>query len=108
MIVGRFDFGLTVFWGQLWAVGGETEDLKTLSSCEYLDAASNTWMAGPSMNTARYIHGLAVVDGQLWAVGGQGPKENLQSSEYFDAAANVWVVGPDLPLPTNRLCCAMK
>ena len=99
---------LAVFRGQLWAVGGLNEHGASLSSCEYLDAASNKWMAGPPMITPRYSHGLAVVDGQLWAVGGCDGRTSLQSSERLDATANAWVAGPDLPAPTRFLCCVAK
>ena len=51
--VKRCHFGLAVFRGQLWA--GKNEDGEIVSSCEYLDVATNTWMAGPPMT---------------WAVGG--------------------------------------
>ena len=83
--------------GQLWVVGGFNPD--QLDSCEYLDAASNTWMAGPLMNTPRYNHGLAVLDGQLWAIGG----DDLHSCERLDADSNVWVT--DLRVPLREPYC---
>ena len=108
MTVGRIYFGLAVFRGQLWAVGGRDEDDETLSSCEYLDVATNTWVAGPPMTTPRSFHGLAVLNGQLWAVGGYcssaelwavGDCRTFSSCEYLDSLAISWIVGPDLTLP---------
>ena len=112
----RSSFGLAVFNGQLWAVGGAGMDGDAIASCEYLDAASNTWMAGPAMTTTRKSHGLAVLDGQLWAIGGKhtaastslAGHEDLVSTEYLDATTNVWVAGPDIPAPTFNLMCAVK
>ena len=105
MDVIRNSFALKVFYGQLWVVGGwDNDNGDTLDSCEYLDAASNTWMAGPSMITGRRGHGLAVLDGYLWAVGGYGVDGweggPLRSSERLNPATNVWVAGPDLPRST--------
>ena len=101
------NFAVAVFRGQLWVVGGSDEEGEVVSSCEFLDVASNTWMAGPAMNTPRQTHSLAVLDGELWAVGGEGDSEELQSCERLDAATNVWVVGPDLPMPRGYHCSAV-
>ena len=95
---------LAVFKGQLWAVGGIHDGrLDTvLSSCQYLDTPTNTWIEGPRMNTPRYGHGLAVLDGQLWAVGGNHGGDHgylpLVSCERLDSTTNSWVAGPDLPV----------
>ena len=43
----RDSFAVAVFRGQLWVVGGSDEEGEVVSSCEFLDVASNTWMAGP-------------------------------------------------------------
>ena len=107
MMEERSYFGLAVFQGQLWAVGGLDDDSgETLSSCEYLDAVSNTWMAGPPMITGRHRHCLVVLEGQLLAIGGLGfeyrdnglPYETIQPCVRLDAANNVWVAVPDVPV----------
>ena len=87
-----------MFRDQLWAVGGANKPgvERAVSSCEFLDVASNTWMVGPSMNNPRHSHSLAVLNGELWAVGGC-PEESLLSCDRLDAATNVWVMGHDLP-----------
>ena len=102
----RSNFGLAVFQGQLWAVGGCDNEIDHLSSCEYLDAASDTWMAGPPMNSSRSGHGLAVLDGELWAVGGYGQvggladeEGPLQSCERLDATTNTWIRPPHANCP---------
>ena len=41
----RTRFAVAVFRGQLWAVGGRRGS-EGIASCEFLDVASNTWMAG--------------------------------------------------------------
>ena len=116
--VGRTYFGLAVFRGQLWAVGGDGAD-GALSSCEYLDVATNTWMAGPPLNAPRYGHGLAVLNGQLWAVGGRGADggalvstcECLNEHVGRTRASNAWVVAGLNSFPLNfgvrGLCVAV-
>ena len=70
-----------------------------LDSCEYLDVASNTWMAYPPMITPCRNHGLAVLDGQLWAHSGgcHSGSAAHQSCERLDATANAWVAAPTFP-----------
>jgi len=118
MTVGRAYFGLAVFRGQLWAVGGMGADGKALSSCEYLDVATNTWMAGPPLNVLRYDHGLVVLNGQLWAVGGNDAGgglvftcECLNEHVGRTRASNAWVVAGPHSFPLNfgvsGLCVAV-
>ena len=104
----RCGCGLALFRGQLWAVGGHDDEKNILSSCEYLDTASNTWMTGPPLNHSRCFLGLAVLDGDLWAVGGGGTAEGEAVSERLDAATNVWVAELGLPVFTFSLCCVVK
>ena len=67
-----------------------------IASCEFLDPASNAWMAGPPMNNPPMWHSLSVLDGELWAVGGKSQNnEEVRSCERLDAATNKWIVGPD-------------
>ena len=95
------NFAVAVFRGQLWLVGGRDPYL-AVARCHYLDTASNTWMAGPPLNTPRFAHSLAVLDGELWAVGGQDGLRFLRSCERLDATTNVWVVGGALYMPPTE------
>ena len=92
MTVGRHSFGLSVFRDQLWAMG----EGESLNSCEYLDRATNTWMAGPAFASPppRYFHCLVVLNGQLWAMAFGG----VEGSQCLDVSTNTWVkTGPVLP-----------
>ena len=71
---------------------------KSSNSCEYLDRATNTWMAGPAFASAfpHYFHCLVVLNGHLWAMAFGGVGWN--ASQCLDASTNTWVeTGPVLP-----------
>ena len=61
MLECRSDFGLVVFRGELWAVGGLGDNpwKGSLRSCERLDARSSEWLLGP-------FFAVAVLDGAVW------------------------------------------
>ena len=88
MTVGCANFGLAMYQGQLWAVGGRDEDLNALSCREYLDTVTNTWMAGPPMAISRQGHGLAVLNGYFWVVGGSDGGAAIFTSEYLEPLSN--------------------
>ena len=100
----RGEFGLAVHNGELWAVGGTVNSV--VSSCERLDQASGTWVAGPNMTSARFHFGLVVHNGELWAVGGSDGHIVLSSCERLDAASFSWVPAPSLP--KKMTCCVVS
>ena len=61
-----------VVHGELYVIGGEDENRSRLASVEVYDPATDTWMEGAQLTTARVNLAVAVVDGVLYAVGGDG------------------------------------
>ena len=97
---GRYGFGLCVFRGELWAVGGRDSYLgsgRSLRSCERFDLATNTWVRGPDMVTERAFLALGVLNGELWAIGGTDTHHcNMSSCERLDASTGTWIPGPEM------------
>ena len=98
---GRYDFGMCVLRGDLWAVGGlGRNEGSALRSCVRLDMATHTWVRGPDMTTARWWVGVGVINGEVWALGGIDSAYNrLSSCERLDAVTGTWIAGPDMAKP---------
>jgi hypothetical protein len=62
MSTARYDHGVAVVDGKLYAVGGVDDTNTPLSSVECFDPSTGQWSAVAPMSTARYSHGVAVVD----------------------------------------------
>ena len=90
MTEGRYKFGLCVFRGDLWAVGGGDEtgnpNLRigtlrgTLRSCAHYDVSKQIWVRGPDMVTERKDAAVSVLNGELRAIGGMDDNGNTLSS----------------------------
>ncbi|MDI9358716.1 MAG: hypothetical protein QM528_07200 [Phycisphaerales bacterium] len=80
----RQNFGLAVYNGSLYAVGGVGADNNVLSSVEVFSPATGWKISTQTLNTSREDLGLAVYNGSLYAVGGfDGNTESLNSAEVF-------------------------
>jgi len=66
---------------------------------ERYDEASESWILGPSLTTARSIVSVVVVNNRLYAIGGFSGKKFLNTIEYFDAEANEWTKFAKLQQP---------
>ena len=85
--------------GNLYAVGGESDDGSRLRSAERYDPATNAWEAVAPMAVERSRPGVAVLDGKLYAVGGYDDGW-FTSVERYDPTTNVWETVA--PLTTGR------
>ena len=97
MSTARYNHGVAVVDGKLYAVGGRDGTNTTLSSVERFDPSTGAWSAVADMNTARYGHGVTVVDGKLYAGGGKNDDDStLSSVEWFNPSTGQWGVVADM------------
>jgi len=80
---------------------GGSDGVRTLSSVDIYDAATNTIApAGKMLHARRSFAAAALLDGAVWITGGlDGDGRVLGSSEVFDPTEGVSVAGPDLSEP---------
>ena len=103
MLKDRSQFGLVVFRGELWAVGGDDGTCKfSHQSCERLNARSSKWYMGPEMSEKRSFLAVAVLDGEIWAIGGRDGNKVLSSCEVLTNQKDqtlTWIPGPEMSVP---------
>ena len=102
LITARQGPGLAALGGKLYAVGGHGAGRtgSCLTSVEILDLTANspTWVAGPSLATARQGPGLAALGGKLYAVGGMSDFGNaLASTEVLTVYGTCKATVPTQP-----------
>lgn len=106
MPTARFDLGVGVINGILYAVGGRTlSPREYLSTVEAYDPASNTWTVKAPMPTARDGFAVGEVNGILYAVGGSAPTPVgwLSTVETYDPISNTWTTKAPLLTPRAGL-----
>ena len=103
LLEDRAEFGLVVFHGELWAVGGHDGTCQfSLRSCERLTARSSTWYMGPEMSEKRSFLAVAVLENEIWAIGGRDGNKVLSSCEVLTDQKDhtlTWIPGPEMSVP---------
>lgn len=105
--------GLTVFEGEIWAIGGRadladregTYDLVPLDEVAIFDPATGRWRSGPRLNTPRTEVVALTAKGRVFAIGGAHRglgEEALASVETIGPGERVWRFGPELPRPIRQ------
>ena len=105
MMAARRSHAVAVLNGKLYAVGGESEDRRPLSSVERYAPGTNAWEAVGPMAAARVAHAVAVLDDKVYSVGGAGDDGHLSSVERYDPVTNAWEAMA--PTATARICHAV-
>ncbi|XP_071084061.1 kelch-like protein 3 [Haliotis cracherodii] len=84
-------------FGILYAIGGQTDKNKVLSSVECYNPKSDTWHTATDMSAPRCGFGACVADGRIFVAGGLGAPADkrsimpvLRKFECFDPKLNTW------------------
>ncbi|GIY38410.1 uncharacterized protein CDAR_367631 [Caerostris darwini] len=118
----RYDHGLVVFDGQIYALGGQDDEERLLKNVEVYDIKKNKWkVLSSEMCCGRKAMGVAVFSNKIWMAGGlmQPDKEVtfqvVSYVDYYDPKQKRWSSNVySLPEPrcycnlvvwTNRLYC---
>lgn len=85
MPTARWSFGTAVVQGKLYAVGGQDQNDKILSTVETYDPGANTWESPPGLQlpSPRYYLSVVSVGSNLYAVGGHDGKTRLTTMEVL-------------------------
>jgi len=106
MSEARFDMGVGVLWGVLYAVGGSTvnpsdpDSTVCTSTVEAYHPGNNSWARVAPMSVQRDSPGVGVLGGLLYAVGGSNTETYLRTVEAYNPATNTWTV-PDEIAPMS-------
>jgi hypothetical protein len=102
MPTARFNLGVAVVNGILYAMGGTNGCPCSLATVEAYDPTTDTWTTKASMPTAHSVFGTAVVNGILYVVGGTSNNSGdfLQTVEAYNPVTDTWTTKS--PMPTGR------
>src|SRR5258708_6096591 len=98
MPTARWELGVAVVNGIIYAVGGQDAEPNGLTTVEAYDPATDTWTTKAPMPTGRYRLGVAAVNGVLYAVGGLHGLTGVDIVEAYDPVTDTWTT--KAPLPT--------
>ncbi len=107
MPTARQGLSTNVVNGKIYAIGGGAgsssayTSVKTFSTVEEYDPATDTWTTKSEMPTARGYHSANVVDGKIYVIGGS-PRAPFQGGsiltvEVYAPATDTWTQNGDMP-----------
>ncbi len=106
MPTARQGLSTSVVNGKIYAIGGGAASstaytsVKTFSTVEEYDPATDTWTTKSEMPTARGFHSANVVDGRIYVIGGS-PKApdsgSILTVEVYEPATDTWTQKGDMP-----------
>jgi hypothetical protein len=112
----RYDFGVTVVNGEIYAIGGRagkvySGEYRPLQTNEMYDPVSDRWAAKAPMPTARFYFAIAAFQGKIYVFGGQkgynmsGSGEPIlcPSTEVYDTVTDTWETKTPMPTPRTQL-----
>ncbi|MFN8499828.1 MAG: kelch repeat-containing protein [Anaerolineae bacterium] len=103
----RYNLGVAVVDGIVYAVGGSNADGAPVATVAALDPVANTWTRRADMPTPRAGLAVTALDGKLYAIGGTGSSgERLAVVEVYDPASDTWTRRADMPTPRADLAAA--
>jgi len=107
MPTARQGLSTSVVNGKIYAIGGGAgssssyTSVKTFSTVEEYDPATDTWTTKSEMPSERGFHSANVVDGRIYVIGGShasGPDRNhVLTLEVYDPATDSWTQKGDIP-----------
>ena len=92
-LTGRYQTGVAVLNGVMYAVGG-CDSWTCVNSVEMFENGS--WQLIEPLNTARRGCGVAAFNGKIYAIGGHDGVHALCSVEIYDPSTDTWSAGPPL------------
>ncbi len=98
----REHLGVTSLFGQVYAVGGRTADLRTnVATAEAYDTVRRAWTRLPDAPTARGGNGAVAADRRIVVVGGERPGGTIPQVDAYDPATGSWRTLPANPRPRH-------
>lgn len=100
--VALSEVAATGFGGQVWVVGGLTQDGQAASEVQVFDPTFEAWSPGPALPEAVHHSTLVSTGQELYLIGGyagSGFDAPTAAVRRFDPAVGAWEDGPSLPAP---------
>jgi hypothetical protein len=109
MQVARFNLGLAVFNGKIYAIGGSSQSGQlpnlrggTVGTNEEYDPKMGTWTFKKSMLTPRFFFSIATFQNKIYCIGGYTSNGTVTGvNEVYDPATDAWET--KTPMPTARI-----
>jgi N-acetylneuraminic acid mutarotase len=99
--------GAVAIGERLYVVGGFAKSLLSVwdpvASLYIYHPASDSWVEGPPMPTARGALAVAELEGRIVAVGGYSDSSNSDAVELYDPVRQTWEALPSLPTARDHL-----
>lgn len=103
--------GAVTIGERIYVVGGFTKAFLSVwhpvETLYIYHPASDTWVEGPPMPTARGALAVAELDGRIVAVGGYADSSNTGAVELYDPVQGKWDTLPSLPTARDHLAVAV-
>jgi len=105
MPTARTGLSASVVNGKIYVIGGGDLALyptvKTFSTVEEYDPATDTWTRKADMPTARGWHSASVLDGRIYVIGGSSAAPSggtaILTVEVYDPATDSWIQKGNIP-----------
>jgi len=99
MPTSRYNFGLAVVDGRIFAIGGTgSEGKTTLATNEMYDPQTDTWTTKTQMPTPRSKFAIATYQNKIYSIGGS----NTFANEVYNPQTDKWESKASLPTQYNR------
>lgn len=86
----RAFFGIAVFNGRVYCIGGSPNGVVVLDTAEEYDTVTDTWRTMGRMQLPRLGASAASSAGRVYIVGGMSTDTILRSAEAYDPATDQW------------------
>ena len=106
MPTARYDFGVAVVDGKIYAIGGDRSGPNpSLGNNEMYKPATDTWTTEEPMPTARRNFGITVFENKIYVMGGDSSSGGpLGENEVYDPITDSWETKASLPTWRMGLC----
>jgi N-acetylneuraminic acid mutarotase len=105
--------GAAVIDGKVHVVGGRSPGIRatdqtSLATLEVYDPATNTWVAGTPLPTARASLAVVALGGRLYSMGGEAARGVVSDAvERYDPVTRAWTALPAMPYRSHGLGAAV-
>ena len=97
----RYSFGITVYEGKIYCIGGILSNGDATAVTEVYDTTTDTWQTKTPMPTARSQIDANVLNNKIYVVAGRtgGPNTTVNTTEVYDPNSNSWSKAAAIPYP---------
>lgn len=102
MPTARYNVGVAVVNGKLFAIGGHRTSLGIVGINEEYDPINDSWTTKNSIPTPRESFGIAVWQNRIYVFGGLAQSGMTDATQVYDPSTDSWATNK-ASLPTKRI-----